>query len=435
MKFEYAQSCGISAELLAATVVRIQPEINHINQLHHDASIILTPYIFASIPSDVSIIERVREVVEQKKILQPTVLLLIGIGGSSLGTRAVYEALHGTYYSKKQPMRFLCADTIDVALTRDTYQLIEEELRNGGRVLLVVVSKSGKTTETLVNAALFFELIKQYFPQNYRDYVVIITDMHSPLWDLACKKRYAVLEIPKNVGGRFSVFSAVGLFPLAMLNVAIEGLLAGAQQATQQALSASTENISAISAAIVYAQYGAGKSIHDTFIFAPFLAQVGAWYRQLMGESIGKRYDKHNKEVLVGMTPTVSVGSNDLHSIVQLYLAGPYDKITTFVAIQESASLHIPENYFSRIDIVSAGKSIAAVQQAIFEGTRTAYLQDQRPFVTVQLEERSAFELGQFLQMKMFEIVWLGYLLDINVFDQPQVELYKKVTRSKLSQK
>lgn len=431
MKLIYQESCGIEPEVLAATVQRLAPAIAGSSE-----------HAFTQVPHDAAMLKAVQEAVAEKKALQPTMLLLVGIGGSSLGALAVHEALQSKFYNDKSPAcKFYCFDTIEEAYTRSLLALVEAEFKAGGRVMAVIVSKSGKTTETLVNAALLFEMFKHFY-KNYQDYIVLITDHNSPLWEIGQQEKMLTLIIPESLGGRFSVLSPVGLFPLGMLGVDIVALSAGAQEPHADA---------AVSAAILYEQYKAGKNIHDTFIFAPALQSLGAWYRQLMGESIGKKYDVNGREVHVGMTPTVSMGSNDLHSVVQLYLAGPFDKFTTFVGVEETednACLQIPDNKFSRLFLKSDStplilsevegpsgvKRIAQVHQAILEGTRIAYAQAKRPFVSMELEKISAFELGQFLQFKMLEIVYLGFLLNVNVFDQPQVELYKVATRELLKQ-
>lgn len=412
MKFNYKYA-GVTPEIVNQTTEKLSAA---------PATFIASPEIISSITT----------LAHEKQALQPTLLVVIGIGGSSLGALAVYEAL----YAQSNGIRLLCADTVDATLTQDLYEAVREELQQGGQVLLMIVSKSGKTTETLVNAALFVELLKEQRPQTYQDFVVVITDSGSPLWDIAETKGYAKLEIPQHIGGRFSVFTAAGLFPLAMAGIEIEQFCAGAEQAQRDTAQIDEKNHAATSAAVLYHQYQAGKHIHDTFVFTPYLASFGAWYRQLLGESIGKRHNKQGNEVCVGITPTVSVGSNDLHSVAQLYLGGPYDKITTFVHLAGVSLLKIPQNEFSVVDGVQlAGKSISVVQDAIFVGTCEAYVQDGRPFMHIELEDLHAFELGYLMQIKMFEIIYLGFLLDINVFDQPQVELYKKVTRQLLTKR
>lgn len=365
--------------------------------------------------------------------VRPTFVVVIGIGGSSLGTQAVYEALRDHL---EPDTYFFCADTVDGHMTHDLYVKIERELSCGTQFVFVIVSKSGKTTETMVNAAVFVDLLREFYPEKYHEYIVVITDKNSPLWNIAEEHNYAKLEVPHDVGGRFSVFTAVGLFPLALQGIDIEQLCEGAEQAQQDCTQVDENNYAATSAAILYEQYQAGKRIHDTFVFAPYLAQCGAWYRQLLGESIGKRYNKQGQEVRVGIVPTVSVGSNDLHSVAQLYLAGPYDIMTTFVSVKAKLWVKIPQNEFSCVDgIELGGPGVEVVQEAIFAGTQEAYVQDGRPFMRIELEDLNAFELGYLMQMKMYEIVYLGMLFDINVFDQPQVELYKKATRALLAKK
>ena len=161
--------------------------------------------------------------------------------------------------------------------------------------------------------------------------------------------------------------------------------------------------------------------IHDTFLFSLDLESLGKWYRQLMGESIGKEYDQQGNRVFIGITPTVSLGTIDLHSVAQLYLGGPKDKYTTFVTIEnESEIITIPGTA-----VLMPGKNIKAVMDAFVEGTQRAYFNNGRPFSTITLPYKNAYYLGQYMQFKMVEMMYLGYLLQVNPFDQPNVELYK----------
>lgn len=209
------------------------------------------------------------------------------------------------------------------------------------------------------------------------------------------------------------MFSAVGLFPLAFIGIDIKEFLNGAQQLVSTGINNNIlNNPAAISALTLYGQYKQGKNIHDTFLFSPCLESLGQWYRQLNAESLGKKVNKHNEIVNVGMTPTVSIGSNDLHSVAQLYLGGPYDKFTTFVTVNLQEEMQ--------------DFSYALVMPAIALATQQAYQNDNRLFCTVELEHVDENHLGQFMALKMFETLYLGYLLEINPFDQPQVELYKK---------
>lgn len=150
-----------------------------------------------------------------------------------------------------------------------------------------------------------------------------------------------------------------------------------------------------------------------------------------MAESLGKEFDRNGRKVNVGITPTVSVGSTDLHSVAQLYLGGPYDKFTTFISIENSRSrLLVPlrDDYSDLVPGID-GKSLDEILSAILEGTKEAFRKDKRPFIEISLPDKSESAIGQFMQLKMIETMYLGHLLNVNPFDQPDVEKYKKETR------
>jgi glucose-6-phosphate isomerase len=369
-------------------------------------------------------------VAEQKRTIQPTILVVIGIGGSHLGTQAVQEAVYGRFYNELQhPMRVYYADTVDTSYIRDIYNIVEAELARGGNIILNVVTKSGSTTETLANAAVFIALLKEYKPDRYQDYIVVTTDAGSPADTYAQDIGATMLPIPARVGGRYSVFTAVGLFPLALMGIDIDRLCRGAAEATVQCLKVDESNVALTSAAILFWQYQHGKHIHDTFVFDVACEWVGKWYRQLMAESLGKAEDRQGNAVHIGMTPTVSVGTADLHSVAQLYLGGPYDKMTTFVTTsRKNHDLLIPEHPLSN-RVQADNTTIARVHDAIFQGVQAAYAADDRPYVTYELAAHDSASIGQFMQLKMFETVYLGALFNVNPFNQPNVESYKKETR------
>jgi glucose-6-phosphate isomerase len=182
-----------------------------------------------------------------------------------------------------------------------------------------------------------------------------------------------------------------------------------------------------INAALIFIHYLKGKHIHDFFIFAVDGQMLGKWCRQLVAESLGKEYDLHHNRVHVGITPTVSLGTTDLHSMAQLYLAGPDDRLTSFITIENTEfepSLHnTKSNETNRLHII---------MQTISKATKLSYKKRERPYVSITLPEKSEYFLGQFLQWKMVETIYLAHLFDINPFDQPAVEEYKKSMHSLL---
>jgi glucose-6-phosphate isomerase len=432
--FLYEKISLISHDILHIASKKLIPEIERIRDAR--AEHYNTPYAFINLPDDRALVQTVHELAEQKKMFRPTAVVVIGIGGSNLGAMAVHKALFGTLYNEYDPtIKVYFADTVDTDYIWDIVLLVEQELEKRNNVIINVISKSGSTTETIANFELFVELICRYDPVNYRDYIVVTTDENSALWHVAQKEQLTTLIIPQHVGGRYSVLSAAGLFPLALLGVDITALHAGAQSVMPMALDSTImHNNAAISALILAHHYVQGFSIHDTFLFSVDLEYLGRWYRQLMGESIGKQYAIDGQEKFIGMTPTVSVGSTDLHSVGQLNLGGPYDKFTTFVSVaQNKSDLIVPTlpTYATLVGI--QGRSLATLMNAIIQGVQRAYYLHERPYVSIVLPEKNAYYIGQFLQFKMMEIVYLATLLEVNPFDQPQVELYKKETKEILT--
>ncbi|MEM2970334.1 MAG: hypothetical protein QXR63_05310, partial [Candidatus Bathyarchaeia archaeon] len=327
------------------------------------------------------------------------------------------------------------ADTVDEDYINCITKIIENSLVNGGNVIVNCVSKSGTTTETAANFEVIFNILKKY-KKEAENYVVVTSDRDSELWNLGLEKGFDTLEIPQKVGGRFSVLSAVGLFPLGLLGLNIRALADGAKYIKNVCLSDDVyNNPAAKSASIQFQHYKQGRNIFDLFLFANDLESLGKWNRQLVAESLGKEYNKKGEKVNVGFTPTVSVGSTDLHSVAQLYLGGPFDKFTTFVSVQENfSSIKIPSS-LEMMELVTGirGRSLKIIMDAILEGTKAAFSQKKRPFIEITLPNKSEYAIGQFLQFKMIETVYLGYLLDVNPFGQPNVEDYKKETKRILS--
>lgn len=258
---------------------------------------------------------------------------------------------------------------------------------------------------------------------------MVTTDQGSMLWKWAVEYNVIVLAIPKIVGGRYSVFSAVGLFPLGMMNVAIEQLCTGAESVIDSCIGAGDTNIAAVRAVLLFAQYKKNIPIHDLFLFSVDLKSIGRWYRQLMAESLGKDGK--------GLMPTISIGSTDLHSMAQLYLGGPNNRFTTFVTIEKSKSNIVLPTFddFEKLVANIQGIPVSSIMQAIFNSVYTVYKKQQLPFCSITLPEKSAFYVGQLLQTMMMEIMYLGFLFGVNPFDQPHVQLYKKETRKLLAER
>jgi len=425
----------ISKDRILETAEDVTPEIENVR------SIVSKGYsddrASVNLPDDEDMLRTVKSVIEEKLSLKPEYLIVIGIGGSNLGTIAVQEAVLGRLYNlSTSKIKVLFADTVSSDIIGSIIRIVKPTLREKGNVLLNVVSKSGITTETIANFRILLDLLRKY-KKEYKDYVVATCDRDSKLWNLAVKEEFATLEIPRKVGGRYSVFSPVGLFPLGVLGINIEDLLMGAKEMRDRCITTEDleRNPAAITASIQFIHYTEGKNISDLFFFSSDLESLGKWCRQLMAESLGKEFDKNGRKVNVGITPTVSIGSTDLHSVAQLYLGGPYDKFTTFISVRKPRlQMYVPKTDECS-DLVHGidGKSLEEILNAILEGTKEAFRKDKRPFVEISLPDKSEFSIGQFMQFKMIETMYLGHLLNVNPFNQPDVEKYKRETRRILS--
>lgn len=375
------------------------------------------------LPFDQPLLETVQKLARSFTSTPLTYLVVIGIGGSNLGTRAISEALTLSQ-PKHRPVQILYLDTVSTHTFHTIVSLLKT-CKSKQSFLLVSISKSGGTTETTANTESLLSALKKPFG-TVLDRLVVITGKDSKFWNSAQSQGVVCLEIPEMVGGRYSVFSAVGLFPLALAGFNIKQLLAGAQEAVKDGTNKSFKTNLALSSAITtFAHYTKGHTIHNSFFFAPELESLGKWYRQLMAESLGKDGK--------GLLPVVSIGSTDMHSMAQLYFGGANNAITHIITAPTTRSATVPKKLqFPGLVEHIEGTTLEEIMNAISEGTKTAYKQLNRPVVTFAFEKQDAYELGYYLQTRMIEIMYLAKLMDVNAFDQPMVEVYKKETKNLL---
>lgn len=429
MKLTYKDSCQLSESEVIKCAESLLPFLKHLqdiakkNNYEDDESSI-------NLPFDLVTIGEVKALAGKMTSQKLKYILNVGIGGSYLGTKAVYDAAFG-YFDIINPERFpkiIFLDTVDPEFMEKVSSLLKT-ISSKEEVLVNIISKSGTTTEPLAN----FETILPILTEA-NDRIVVTADKDSLFFKESKDMGYSVLDLPKKVGGRYSVFSSVGLFPLAAAGIDIDKLLLGAKSMRDLCMTEDfLSNPAMISSVILYLHNQQGKNINDNFIFHPELESLGKWYRQLMGESIGKEKIIDGKKEFVGMTPTVSIGSVDLHSVAQLYIGGPRDKVTTFITAPSASDIGVPEkmSYPTLVPQIS-GKSLTHVMNAIFDGTSTVYKNQKLPYIHVTLDDLSPRSLGEFMQFKMIEMMFLAKLLGVNGFDQPHVELYKKETKKLL---
>jgi len=425
MKFKYDKSSVSEEEMQKAAegLFSYTQQLKEVTQNGYDddeSSI--------NLPFDKEMLDRVGAVVADKMTPGLKYIIVIGIGGSNLGTKAVYDALHG-YTDILNPDRYpkcIFVDTNSPTFLSSLSAFFHAHVQQPEEIVVNAISKSGSTTETIANTEIVMAELEKKFPM-VSDRLVITTDFGSKMWKAAEEKGIAALPIPEKVGGRYSVLSSVGLFPLAMAGFNITALLGGAQNMRDSCLSEDIgKNTALASAIILHSNYKQGYVINDNFIFNPELESLGKWYRQLLGESIGKRDD-------VGITPTVSIGSTDLHSVGQLYLGGPKNKITTFISAKNEKGNKISNKLLPGLVDGIEGKTPNDIMSAILEGVKYAYGNRDLPFMEIELGDISESSIGAFMQFKMMEMMYLGKMFDVNPFDQPNVEDYKSETKKILN--
>jgi glucose-6-phosphate isomerase len=369
-------------------------------------------------------------------------LLVLGTGGSALGTRALVNALRPPAWNEWEPGRRGGFPTITVLENIDPNTVMAALDRLDPRHTLVnVISKSGGTAETLAQYLIVRRWLEQAVGEAAaREHLVITTDpVSGPLRAIAQRDGVKSFEVPPGVGGRFSVLTPVGLLPAALLGIDIAELVGGAGEAVEQARSTTlSENPAALWAGLQWqAQHTRAANIHVLMPYSDQLRDLGEWFRQLWAESLGKRHDRAGNEVWRGPTPLLAIGATDQHSQVQLFIEGPYDKTITFLRIRDNARLleipgdasavagDSPEASFSYL----MGHTLGDLLDTEFRATREALRQAGRMSATIELDSITPRSIGSLLMFFQLATGFAGAWYGVNPFDQPGVELGKRLTR------
>lgn len=360
-------------------------------------------------------------------------LLVLGIGGSALGTTAVHRALspalHGLVpRERRKGMRLFVCDNVDP----ETFGEVLETL-DPARTAVNVISKSGGTAETLAQ----FLAVRRWLSDalgadEARRRLVVTTDPTKGfLRKLAASEGLDALEVPPGVGGRFSVFTPVGLFPLAAAGVDVEGLLEGAASMDGHLGAPDLwDNPAYLFAALHVLMLKKGRNVNVLMPYSDALRDVADWFRQIWAESLGKRRSLDGREVWVGPTPVKALGTTDQHSQVQLYMEGPQDKLITFIEVERPRrDVVLPAEFPGQPEVeYLQGKTLGGLLRAEKRGTEAALTRAGRPNLTLLLPEVSPRSVGQLLHLLQVATVCAGGLLGVNPLDQPGVELGKEFT-------
>ena len=367
--------------------------------------------------------------------------VVLGIGGSALGNSTLQSALNPPFYNlmsrekRGDRPRIHIPDNIDPVLIGNLLDTL-----NPATTVINVIAKSGKTSETLANFLIFKEFLENEHGPGWKDQVIITTDpANGPLRALASELGIKTLEVPPDVGGRFSVLSPVGLLSAAVAGIPITDLLSGADEMLARCSRSSWDKNPAFYSAVIHYLYDKQKNIRLNVLmpYAQQLRDVADWFRQIWAESLGKRIDRNGNEVYCGLTPIKALGATDQHSQMQLYIEGPLDKLITFIHVEAfSRNIEIPEAFsdepsFSYLN----GKTLTDLLHAEEYATRAALTKAGRPTLTVSLSALNARTLGQLLMFFELQTAYAGELYGINAFDQPGVEQGKIFTGALMGRK
>jgi glucose-6-phosphate isomerase len=351
-------------------------------------------------------------------------VLVLGIGGSALGPLALDAALARPNTGK----RLIVLDNIDPDFIRDTLDTIAPE-----DTIVNIIAKSGVTAETMATFAIVREWMAAALgPTKARDHFVVTTDPEKgDLLNIARLEKYPTFEIPSNVGGRFSVLTPVGTLPAALLGFNVEALMEGARRTAIQSRKGFQENPSLVAAFIQFVlDRERKKNVLVLFPYSQSLWKFAFWFKQLWGESTGKKSDRQGREVHCGQTPTAALGVTDQHSQLQLFIEGPNDKSFLFWAIREfrnSLKLEHPYSSFDSMGYLQ-NRTVAELFDAERRATEMAITEAGRPNATVYADRVNEESLGDLIMFSQYMTAYAGEFYDINAFDQPGVEYGKKLT-------
>ncbi len=346
------------------------------------------------------------------------VLIVIGIGGSYLGARAAIEFLHSQFYNnlkKDAPEIYFAGNSISGSYLSELLKLCE-----GKRVSVNIISKSGTTTEPAIAFRVFRNLLEErYGEEEAAKRIYCTTDKaRGTLKQLADEKGYECFVIPDDVGGRFSVLTAVGLLPIAASGADIDKLMQGAEAAMNEY--ASEDNDCYQYAAIRNALYRKGKEIELYVCYEPRFTLMNEWLKQLYGESEGKDQK--------GLFPASVIFSTDLHSMGQYVQDGRRMLFETVIDIKDNGSDIIINEEQDNSDGLNflSGKPMSFVNKKAFEGTVLAHTDGGVPNLVISIDKADEEHLGRLIYFFEKACAISGYILGVNPFDQPGVESYKK---------
>ena len=358
--------------------------------------------------------------------------VVLGIGGSALGAIAVFNALKHLYYNElprdvRKGPRFYVIDNVDPDRMNALFDIIDVK-----DTIFNVITKSGATSETMSQYLIITELLKAKLGDKYNERIIATTSADKGnLIKLARENDFETFYIDDGVGGRFSVLSPVGLLPAAVLGIDVAELLRGARDMDEQCKSDDISVNPALTiAAIQYILMNKGCNVGVMMPYADSLKYVADWYAQLWAESLGKEVDNDGKIVNAGQTPVKALGVTDQHSQVQLYNEGPFDKVITFLEVNNFKTDYvIPDGceQFPNVNFL-CGHTLAELTNKELDATRYNLTKRGRVNYTLSIDKVDEYHLGALLYLMQLQTAYEGAMLNVDAYNQPGVEGGKDAT-------
>lgn len=365
--------------------------------------------------------------------------VVLGIGGSALGPSAVFNALKHLRYNdlpkeKRGGPKFYVEDNVDPERMASLLDVIDVE-----KTVFNVITKSGATSETMSQFLIIHKLLKDKLGDRAAEHIIATTDeKKGNLIKIAKEEGLKTFYIPDGVGGRFSELCPVGLLPAAVLGIDIKRMLEGARDMDELCRGEKMEkNPALMAAALMYIAMNKGKNISVMMPYADSLRLISDWYCQLWAESLGKAVDNDGKRVYAGQTPVKALGVTDQHSQVQLYTEGPFDKVVTFLAVENFRdTVEIPDGFPDLPDVnFLCGSTMNRLINTELDATEYALTKAGRLNFRITLKQVDEYSIGGLLYFFMMQTAYCGAMLNINTYNQPGVEEGKNATYAMFGKK
>ncbi len=350
--------------------------------------------------------------------------VILGIGGSALGVKTLKHAFFDSIHKKEKIKTFVC-DNID----SDGFISLLDAL-DLKKTIFNVITKSGSTSETLAQMSVVLKLLSDKKIKADK-HIIVTTTKDNDLYQFAIKNNFKVFDIPKDVGGRFSVFSNVGIVPCAIMGLNIKELLSGAKMARENAKKYDYTNISYTSA---YINYKALEKGFTNLVFMPYsdrLMLVSDYFAQLWAESLGKKFNRGGEEIFSGQTPIKALGVTDQHSQLQLYTEGPRDKIFMFLKVQEKIfdfTLDYDIPFMKKLNNIE----LSTLLNSEFFATRLSLSSLDIPNYSIIIDKIDEKNMGSLLFYLQMTTAFMGEMMEIDAYNQNGVEQSKTYTKASL---